>query len=140
MPCYNVWPPCLGRSHRPRLVPFLFPGLPSAPAPATFGAVFVAGSWGFAVWDMFVAGNYLCVRELLNVRAANGEHGEVGSGWCTGSCAPPTCLVCLIPRCLGHVWGRFCSRSCSLTPLQPRLAPFLWLGVGACCLGHVCGG
>jgi hypothetical protein len=36
-----------------------------------------------------VAGNYLSERQLLNVRAANGEHGELGSGWCTGSCAPP---------------------------------------------------
>jgi hypothetical protein len=38
---------------------------------------------------IFVARNYLCVSYLLNVRAANGEHGELGSGWCTGSCAPP---------------------------------------------------
>ena len=34
--------------------------------------------------------NYLCVSHLLNVRAANGEHGELGSGWCTVSWAPPT--------------------------------------------------
>ena len=27
----------------------------------------------------------LCVRELLNVLAANGEQGELGSGWCSGS-------------------------------------------------------
>ena len=38
---------------------------------------------------IFVARNYLCVNYLLNLRAANGEHGELGSGWCTGSCAPP---------------------------------------------------
>ena len=38
---------------------------------------------------IFVARNCLCVNYLLNVRAANGEHGELGSGWCTGSCAPP---------------------------------------------------
>ena len=37
-----------------------------------------------------MARNYLCVNYLLNVRAANGEHGELGSGWYTGSCAPPT--------------------------------------------------
>ena len=29
---------------------------------------------------IFVARNYLCVSYLLNVRAANGEHGELGSG------------------------------------------------------------
>ena len=38
---------------------------------------------------IFMAHNYLCVSYLLNIRAANGEHGELGSGWCTGSCAPP---------------------------------------------------
>ena len=104
----------------------MFPGLPSDPAPATFRAVFVAGSWGVAVRDMFVASNCLCVRELLNILAANGEQGESGSGWCTGSCAPPTCLVCLIPRCPGHVWGRFCSRACLPTPPRPRFGPFLF--------------
>ena len=62
--------------------------------------------------NFLVMGNCLCVSELLNVLAANGEQGESGSGWCTGSCAPPTCLVCLSPRCPGHVWGRFCSRLC----------------------------
>lgn len=36
-----------------------------------------------------VARNCLCVSHLLNARAANGEHGELGSGWCTGSYAPP---------------------------------------------------
>ena len=86
---------------------FLFPVLPSDPAPATFGGVFVAGSWGVAVRDMFVAGNCLCVMELLNVHAAKGEQGEVGSGWCTGSWAPPACLVCLILRCAVHVQDRF---------------------------------
>lgn len=30
-------------------------------------------------------GNWLCVRELLNVLAANGEQGELGSDWCSGS-------------------------------------------------------
>ena len=88
---------------QPRLRLFLFPDLLSGPAPATFGAVFVAGSWGVAVRDMFVASNCLCVRELLNILAANGEQGYSGSGWCTVSWVPPTCLVCLIPRCLGHV-------------------------------------
>ena len=43
-----------------------------------------------------MARNYLCVSYLLNVRAANGEHGELGSSWCTGSCAPPGC------------WGDMC--------------------------------
>ena len=27
----------------------------------------------------------LCVRELLNVLAAKGEQGELGSDWCSGS-------------------------------------------------------
>ena len=94
---------CLPALSQPHFGPFLFPDLLSDSVPATFGAVFVAGSWGVDVRDMFVASNCLCVRELLSVLAANGEQGESGSGWCTGSCAPPICLVCLIPRCLGHV-------------------------------------
>ena len=73
-----------------------------------------------------MASNCLCVRELLNILAANGEQGESGSGWCTGSCAPPTCLVYLIPRCPGHVWGRFCSRPTLPTPPRPRFGPFLF--------------
>ena len=95
--------PSLPAPSRPRLGLYLFPALLSGPAPATFGAVFVAGSWGVAVRDMFVASNCLCVRELLSVLAANVEQGHSGSGWCTVSWVPPTCLVCLIPRCLGHV-------------------------------------
>ena len=53
--------------------------------------------FGTPLPEYFVARNCLCVSYLLNVRAANGEHGELGSGWCTGSCAPPGSLgdVCL---------------------------------------------
>ena len=92
------------RSPRPHFGPFLCPALLSDPVPSTFRPAFVSGSWGFAVRDMSVAGNCLCVRELLNVRAANGEHGEVGSGWCTESWVPPACLVCLIPARAVHVF------------------------------------
>ena len=45
--------------------------------------------FGTPLLEYFVVRNYLCVSYLLNVRAANGEHGELGSGWCTGSWAPP---------------------------------------------------
>ena len=50
----------------------------------------------------FVVGNCLCVRLLLNVLAAKGEQGELGSDWCSGSCAP---LCCALPCWL----GRFCD-------------------------------
>lgn len=40
-----------------------------------------------------MADNYLCVSKLLNVRAANGEHGELESGWCSGNCVAPTCVL-----------------------------------------------
>ena len=46
------------------------------------------------VMGCFVVGDFLCVRELLNVLAANGEQGEVGSDWCSVSCASLTCLGC----------------------------------------------
>ena len=42
----------------------------------------------------FVVSNGLCVRELLEVLAVKGEQGEVGSEWCSGSCASLTCLGC----------------------------------------------
>ena len=32
-----------------------------------------------------MAVNFLCVRELLNVLAAKGEQGELGSDLCSGS-------------------------------------------------------
>ena len=74
----------------------------------------------------FVARNYLCVRYLLNVRAANGEHGELGSGWCTGSYAPPTCLVCLLSGRSVHVLGCFGGRYRLPTLFHPRIGVFLW--------------
>ena len=43
----------------------------------------------------FVADNYLCMSKLINIRAANGEHGELGSGWCSGSYIAPTCCMCV---------------------------------------------
>ena len=60
-------------------------------------------SW-LAGLGCFVVSNSLCVRELLNVLAANGEQGKVGSDWYTGSCAP---LCCASPCWL----GRFCGVS-----------------------------
>ena len=42
----------------------------------------------------FVVSNGLCVRELLDVLAVKGEQGEVGSDWCSVSCASLTCLGC----------------------------------------------
>ena len=79
--------------------------------PSMFWVVFVDGG-GVLVWAVhvrsvswvaghgcFVVSNSLCVRELLNVLAANGEQGEVESDWYTGSCASPCWL------------GRFCDVS-----------------------------
>ena len=74
-----------------------------------------------------MVGKLLCVRELLNVLAVKGEQGELGSGWCSGSCASSTCLGCWISGvpsmfwavfvdgdgvlgCAVHVLGGFCGR------------------------------
>ena len=75
----------------------------------------------------FVEGNWLCVRELLNVLAANGEQGELGSGWCSGSwalrvfrgvrfwCVPSMFWVVFLEGsgvlgyvCVVHVWAVSC--------------------------------
>ena len=55
-------------------------------------------------------GNCLCVSELLNVLAANGEQGELGSDWCSGSWVLRVFRGCSIQGCAVHVLGGFCGR------------------------------
>ena len=70
---------------------------------------FCGRGWCFGVWvccpclggelaggvmGCFVVSNGLCVRELLDVLAAKGEQGEMGSDWCSESWASLTCLGC----------------------------------------------
>ena len=66
---------------RPRLRPFLWTTLHSNYLPSTFRAVFVDGKFflGGAGLTVAVVDNCLCIRELLNLLAANGEQGEYGS-------------------------------------------------------------
>ena len=89
---------------RPRFWRVLWTGVVFRGVSSMFRVGFVDGG-GVLVWAVhvrsvswlaglgcFVVGNWLCVRELLNVLAANGEQGELGSDWCSGSCASSTCL------------------------------------------------
>ena len=99
---------------RPRFWRVLWTGVVFWCVPSMFWVGFVDGG-GVLVWAVhvrsvswlaglgcFVVGNFLCMRDLLNVLAAKGEQGEVGSDWYTGSCAP---LCCALPCWL----GRFCD-------------------------------
>lgn len=47
--------------------------------PSRFGACFVDGKFLGAGLTMAVVDNCLCIRELLNILAANGEQGEYGN-------------------------------------------------------------
>ena len=60
--------------------------------------------------NFLVMGNCLCVSELLNVLAANGEQGELGSNWCSGSWVLRVFRGCSIQGCAVHVLGGFCGR------------------------------
>jgi hypothetical protein len=50
------------------------------------------------------------VRELLDVLAANGEQGELGSGWCSGCWVLRVFRGVLDLRGAVHVLGGFCGR------------------------------
>ena len=94
---YIVIPICINYfKNRTKTWSFVHPEPHSYPTPSTFRAVFVDGTTlqpppvhvlpPFVDGKFFGAGltvavvdNCLCIRELLNLRAANGEQGEYGS-------------------------------------------------------------
>ena len=100
-PPVHVWGRFCGRHYtpttsRPRVGPFLWTARHSNHLPSTFRAVsvdgttlqpppvhvlppFVDGKFFGAGLTVAVVDNCLCIRELLNLRAANGEQGEYGS-------------------------------------------------------------
>jgi len=67
----------------------------------------------------FVVGNFLCMRELLNVLAANGEQGELGSDWCSGS------------------WVLLCFKGWRSQVCRPRFGWFCGRGWGCLSFGEV---
>ena len=116
--CFGVCRPCFGW--------YLWTGWCFGVSCSCLGGELSGRSWG-ALWRVmgrFVVGKLLCVRALLNVLAAKGEQGEVGSDWYTWSCAP---LCCASPCWL----GRFCDVSSMFWVV-------LWtggVGVSCSCLG-----
>ena len=80
----------------------------------------------------------------MNILAANGEQGEVGSAWCSWTCA-----LCVfrgvdlrfavhvlggfvdgggVLVCAVHVLGGFCGREWCFCVCRPRFGRFLWTG------------
>ena len=89
----HVWGPFCGRhctptTSRPGFGPFLWTARHTNHLSYRFGACFVDGKFLGAGLTMAVVDNCLCIRELLNILAANGEQGEYGNDWWAESCAP----------------------------------------------------
>ena len=77
---YIVIPICINYfKNRTKTWSFVHPEPHSYPTPSTFLGVFVDGKFFGAGLTVAVVDNCLCISELPNVLAANGEQGEYRS-------------------------------------------------------------